>query len=139
MRRRHPNPTLAKQHRCYTIAEISNLYGVHKNTVGNWLRAGLTPIDSRRPVMVAGTELNSFHSRRKLRAKRPCGPGELYCVPCQKPQRPAGDMAEYTALTDKIGMLRAICPDCERMLFQRVNETRLATFRALIDVMDAKG
>jgi hypothetical protein len=47
-------------------------------------------------------------------------------------------MAEYTALTSTTGKLRAICPDCDRMLFQRVNVARLAVFRNLLAVSDAK-
>jgi hypothetical protein len=138
MRRRYPNPTLAESHRSYTVEEIARLYDTHKNTVRNWLRSGLTPIDDLRPILVTGPCLNAFHAGRRAKAKRPCAPGELYCVPCHKPQRPAGDMAEFVPLTALTGKVRAICPDCGRLLFQRVNAARLAAFRALIDVSEAK-
>jgi hypothetical protein len=136
--RRRPSPTQAKSIRCYTVEEAVRLYGCHKNTVRNWIRLGLMPIDDRRPMMFKGNALNAFHAAQRRKIKRPCGPGELYCVPCHKPQRPAGDMAEYVALNPKVGKLQAICPDCGRMLFQRVNAARLAVFRSLIDVTDAK-
>ncbi len=138
MRRRQPNPTLAKRHFSYTVEEIACLYGIHKNTVRNWLRLGLTPIDDRRPIMVTGLVLNAFHASRRAKAKRPCGPGELYCVPCHKPQRPAGDMAEYYPLTATTGKLTGICPDCDRLLFQRVNAARLAAFQTILDVSGTK-
>lgn len=136
--RRRPGPKQAKSIRCYTVEEAVRLYGCHKNTVRNWIRLGLAPIDDRRPTMFTGDALNAFHAAQRRKTKRPCGPGELYCVPCHKPQRPAGDMAEYFALNAKVGKLQAICPDCDRMLFQRVNAARLAVFRSLIDVTDAK-
>lgn len=138
MRRRYPSPTLAKRNRCYTVEQMALLYGCHKNTVRNWLRQGLNPIDDRRPLLVKGAALNEFHTVRRSKAKRPCGPGQLYCVACRKPQRPAGDMAELVVLTPKVGKLRAICPDCDRLLFQRVNAARLAVFQTLVDVFEAK-
>jgi hypothetical protein len=136
--RRYPNPKLAKALRSYDANAVAELYGCHKNTVRNWIRLGLEPIDNRRPLLVLGSKLNAFHAARRATAKRPCGPGELYCVPCRAPQRPAGDMADYVALTSKTGKLRAICPCCGRLIFQRVNAARLAVFRALIDVSEAK-
>ena len=138
MRRRYPNPTLAKSLRCYTVEGAARLYGCHKNTVRNWLSQGLSPIDDRRPMLIKGAVLNAFQASRRAQAKRPCGPGELYCLPCRKPQRPAADMAEHVPLTATTGKLRAFCPDCERMLVQRVNARRLADFRSLFDVSEAK-
>ena len=138
MRRRYPNPRLAKSLLCYDVATIARLYGCHRNTVRNWFKHGLTPIDERRPVLVRGDALNAFHAARRASAKRPCGSGELYCIGCRKPQRPAGDMADYTPLNDKIGTVSAICPDCDRIMSQRVNAERLALFRERIAVTDRK-
>jgi hypothetical protein len=135
--RRRSNPP-AKRYFSYTVEEIARLRGVHKNTVRNWLRSGLAPIDDRRPIMVKGSVLNAFLSMRRAQAKRPCAPGELYCLPCGKPQRPAGDMAEYVALTATTGSIRAICPGCDRLIFQRVNAARLAVFQTLLDVTSVK-
>lgn len=132
------NPKLAKTLQCYRVEQVADLYGCHKNTVGNWLRDGLEAIDGARPALIHGSALNAFHTARRAIAKRPCGPGELYCLPCRKPQRPAGDIAEYVAISAKVGKLRAICPDCDRLLFQRVNARRLAVFRAMLDVAEAK-
>jgi hypothetical protein len=132
------NPKLAKTLQCYRIEQVAELYGCHKNTVGNWLRDGLKAIDGARPMLVHGSALNDFHAARRAAVKRPCGLGELYCLPCRKPQRPAGNMAEHVALSASVGKLRAICPDCDRLLFQRVNARRLAVFRALLDVTEAK-
>ena len=47
MRRRYPNPRLAKSLLCYDVATIARLYGCHRNTVRNWFKHGLTPIDER--------------------------------------------------------------------------------------------
>ncbi len=37
MGKRLPNPRLAKIHRSYTVEETANQFGIHKNTVGNWI------------------------------------------------------------------------------------------------------
>ena len=138
MGNRLPSPRLAKTLLCYRVEEIAVLYGCHKNTVRNWLANGLEAIDDRRPIMVHGRALNAFHAARRAKSKRPCGPGELYCVPCHKPQRPAGDMVEYGPLTPATGTVKAICPGCGRWLHQRVNAERLTAFRRLFDVSEAK-
>jgi Homeodomain-like domain len=46
---RHPNPRLVKIHRNYSVEDIARLFGIHKNTVRNWLKQGLRPstIDGR--------------------------------------------------------------------------------------------
>lgn len=139
MGRRYRSPRLAKRHRCYTVEQTARLYECHKNTVRAWLKGDLEPIDGRRPILIKGSALNAFHAKRRESACRRCGPGELYCLPCRKPQRPAGDTAEYSPITSKVGVIRAICPCCGRSMFQRVNAARLAVFRKLLDLIDAKG
>jgi hypothetical protein len=131
MRRRQPSPRLAKSLRTYDIAEAARLYGCHRNTIRHWLRQGLRPIDDGRPLLILGSALNAFHAARRAACKRPCGPGELYCVPCRKPQRPAGDMVDIVEINTKVWKVTAICPDCGRLLNQRAGAMRLADFRAM--------
>jgi hypothetical protein len=47
-------------------------------------------------------------------------------------------MLEYVRGANGSGMVRAICPGCDRLIFQRVNPKRLANFVALLDVSEAK-
>ncbi|MER9142040.1 helix-turn-helix domain-containing protein [Mesorhizobium sp. M0871] len=128
----------AKQNRSYTVEQLARLFGCHKNTIRNWFRAGLQPIDDRRPMLFSGHDVNAFHAEQRATMKRPCAPGELYCLPCRKAQWPAGDMAEFVESGKGRGRMRAICPDCGRLLFQAVSSARLAEFQALLDVTDAK-
>lgn len=134
MSNRRQNPRLAKSLYSYTIIEAAELYGVHRNTVRHWLANGLTPLDAMKPVMIHGSELNRFHKARRLADARHCGTGEVYCLGCREPRRPAGDVADYTPLNEKIGTLSAICPVCERIMTQRVNAERLAQFEAEMEV-----
>lgn len=131
---RRINPNAAKGLLCYSIAETATLYGVHRNTVRNWLDEGLLPIDDRRPILIHGSELKRFHRQRRDNQRTVCGPGEIYCLRCRKPRRPAGGMAEYRPTSDKLGTIIAICEECENLIAQRVNTSRLADFKRLIDV-----
>lgn len=138
MRRRNPNPRLAKSRRTYSVAEIAELYGCHRGTVRNWLNRGLEPIDSGRPTLVLGRVLNEFHRSRRDAAKRPCGPAEIYCAPCHQPRRPAGDVVDCIPVNAKVWKVSGHCPDCGRALSQRVGTIRLAQFRASVAVRDTK-
>jgi hypothetical protein len=131
---RHPNPRIAKIHRNYSVEEISRLFGVHKHTVRNWLRQGLKPIDNQRPTLVRGEELCRFLSDRRARAKQTCGPGRIYCLPCRAPKVPAGNMAECIQAGESTGTLQGICPDCDRMIYRRINPQKLAAVRGYLEV-----
>ena len=43
-----------KLHRSYSVGEAAEALGVHKNTVANWLRQGLQPIDKVRQILIHG-------------------------------------------------------------------------------------
>jgi len=134
MKKRHPNHRLVKIHRNYTVEEIANLFGVHKNTVRNWVKKGLTPIDGRRPMLVLGHDLAKFLRTRRTKNKQTCKPGELYCVRCRAPRFPAGNMAEYSPVTEKFGNLTAICPDCDAIMNQRMNWARIVELSGKMDI-----
>ncbi len=134
MSKRHPNPRLAKIHRNYTVDEIAKLYGVHKNSVRSWIKGGLPTTDDRRPMLILGRDLVAFLHARRVKNKRPCRPGEIYCMRCRAPQKPAGDMAEYQPITATSGNLIGICPCCDSMMYRRVNLARLAQVGANLDI-----
>lgn len=131
---RHLNPRLAKIHRSYTVEEIARVFNVHKNTVRNWFKQGLKPIDGQRPTVVRGQEIRRFHVERRARAKQPSGPGRIYCLPCRAPKMPAGNMADFVAVGDTNGTLRGICPDCDRMIYRKVNPQKLGAACGDLDV-----
>ena len=122
IRRRHHNPSRAKIHRNYTVEEAADLYGVFKGTVRNWIKAGLPVLDDKRPMLILGSDLAAFHHTRRTKNKQKCKSGEIYCVRCRAPKMPAGDMADYRIITEKIGNLEAICPDCDKIMNRRVNQ-----------------
>jgi len=134
MSKRHPNPRLAKIHRNYTVEEVASLFGIHRNTVREWIKRGLPTNDDRRPILILGRDLVAFLHARRTKNKRTCRPGEIYCVRCRAPKAPAGDMADYQAVTDTLGNLIAICSECETLMYLRVSLAKLEQVRGKLDI-----
>jgi len=134
MGKRHPNYRLVKIHRSYTVEEIADLFGLHKNTVRLWVKDGLATIDDRRPMLILGHVLVAFLQARRSRNKWACKPGEIYCVRCRTPKPPAGDVAEYCPITDKFGNLVAICPDCDAIMNRRVSLAKIEQVRGKMEI-----
>jgi hypothetical protein len=131
---RHPNPRRVKVHRNYSVEEIARLFRVHKNTVRNWVKQGLAAIDDRRPILILGRELSRFLSERRQRTKQTCGPGRIYCIACRAPKVPAGNMAECTPTGPLAGNLCGICPDCDRLMYRRVNIAKIDPIRGELEI-----
>ena len=116
------------------MEETARIFTCHRNTVRSWLGQGLPAIDDRRPLLIRGADLRAFLTERRAKRKRPSGPGEIYCVRCRVPRRPAGDVADYQALTAGMGNLIAICSTCEALMYRRVNLARLDEIRGEVAV-----
>lgn len=139
MKKRRPNYRIVKIHRNYTVEKIAKLFGIHKNTVRHWVKEeGLATIDDKRPMLILGPVLMAFLQARRVKNKRTCKPGELYCVRCRAPRLPAGNMADYTPVTEKFGNLVAICPDCNAIMNRRVSMARIGEFTGKVDISFAE-
>jgi excisionase family DNA binding protein len=138
MSKRRPNPRLAKIHRNYTVEEIASLFGIHRNTVRQWVKQGLPTSDDRRPMLILGRDLVAYLHSRRVRNKRSCKPGEIYCMRCRAPRPPAGEIADYQPMTPTAGNLIGICPACDAMMYRRVNLARLEWAKGKLDVTVAQ-
>jgi hypothetical protein len=134
MRKRHPNHRRVKTHRSYTVEEIADLFGCHKNTVRIWVKAGLPTCDGKRPTLILGRDLAAFLQARRTKNKRTCRPGEIYCVRCRAPKSPLGDYADYLPITEKTGNLTAICPDCDSIMYRCVSLAKLEQVCGKLDI-----
>jgi hypothetical protein len=134
MARTRLNPRLAKLHRSYTVEETARLFGLHRNTVRNWLGAGLPIIDDRRPVLIQGKVLRIFLEARRAAAKCPCPPGTLYCLKCRAPRRPALGMADFLVRETGPGNLRTLCDTCETIMHRRASLAAIGLILPGVDI-----
>ena len=125
MTRRH-NFRRVKIHQSYEIPEAAQLLGVHKHTVSRWIAAGLPLVVKKRPFLIHGSDLRAFLAAQQPRKQR-LRAGEIYCLPCRAPKRPAGDMVDYIPKTATKGFLRGICPTCDRLIHRLASYATLAS------------
>ena len=98
------------------------------------VKRGLPTSDRQRPLLILGRDLAAFLQARRLKNKRTCQAGEIYCVRCHLPRNPAGDMAEYQPVTAVVGNLVGICPNCESMMFRLVSLAKLEQVRGKLEI-----
>ena len=55
-----------KQNRSYSTAELAMCCDVHKNTVLNWMRHGLEPVDNGYPLLFHGATVKAFITQRTV-------------------------------------------------------------------------
>lgn len=134
MARRGINPRLVKMHRNYSVDDISRRFGVHKQTVRNWIKTGLATVDRQRPVLIHGKDLIAFLETRRTKAKRPCPPGTIFCMRCRVPRAPAGGMADFVPMTATTGNLIGICETCDAMMYRRTRLDRLDRIKGSLEV-----
>lgn len=123
MARRY-NVRRVKIHRSYSVAEVARLLDVSKLTVMRWIARGLPLIERKRPYLIHGSDLRAFLLANRP-ARQPCGPGEMYCLRCRAPRRPAAEMVDYLPRTAKVGVLRGICPTCDGLIHRAVDAAKV--------------
>lgn len=114
----NPDYRRVKIHYSYEIAEVAALLKVHRNTVRGWLKDGLPAMTEQRPFLIQGAVLIDFLKTRRQQRRRQCAPGELYCLRCREPRRPAGDMVDYKPSSETLGALIGICPMCDALMYR---------------------
>ncbi len=129
-----PNPNLSKIHRSYTVEEAASLFGVHKNTVRNWIKTGLPVCDDQKPCLILGQELRLFLQSKRKKRKQKCKPYEMYCLRCKSPQVPVENMVDYEPITSTTGRLIGMCSSCETVINKYTSLNNLALMKGKIDI-----
>jgi hypothetical protein len=125
----HPNHRLVKMHRNYTVGEVADVLGHHKNTVRTWIKDGLSTVDGKRPTLILGRALMEFLQARRASKKKPCTAGQMYCFRCRSPKfPPAGMVKDRPTTNEKIANLTAVCPDCNCVMHRCVSRAKLGEF-----------
>jgi hypothetical protein len=123
---RHPNHRLVKIHRTYTVFEVAHLFGVHRNTVREWIRRGLPTCDQHRRTLIVGRALAEYLKKRREQRRTRCGADEMYCMRCRQARRPVENAANYVPRTSMLGTLVGACPACAAVMHRTVNLAKFA-------------
>jgi excisionase family DNA binding protein len=124
-RRAAPDPRRAKLHFNYTVAEAAKLFGVHRNTVRAWTKAGLETVKSGHMILILGDALRAFLEKRRQGRRSKTPPGWLYCFRCRAPRPPGLGMVELIQTRAGTGNVRAVCGECDALMHRRVSLARL--------------
>lgn len=128
------NPNRVKINRNYTFEELAAVFGVHKNTVASWVKNGLPCLKERRPFLILGAEARAYLQQQRSAKKQQCKPGELYCMRCKKPTRPAENFVEYMPSSATKGRLTGFCGCCESVVNKFVGVESLARYSEVFDL-----
>jgi hypothetical protein len=94
----------------YDVSEIADLFGIHTNTVHNWIKAGLEVIPDTRPALIYGECLKLFLKRLRQSRKKTCHPNQMFCCRCKSAQQPvAGTVSIHRQQTKSL----TLCGKCE--------------------------
>lgn len=100
----------------YSIQEICDLLGVHKNTVREWLRHGLPKTDKQKPYLIFGNDLRLFLNERQTSRLRKCRLDEFYCLSCRTQKKSFGNLVDLKIRNTKTVMVSGLCESCETSL-----------------------
>ena len=114
-----------KLHRSYTIAELSALVGAHKHTIGRWIAAGLQTMDAKRLAAHPWRRLPRVHECARTRSSSAAEPGEIYCLGCRAPKRPALNMADYSPRTVLRGIAERHLSRLRAMIYRATTLAKL--------------
>jgi site-specific recombinase XerC len=110
------DPMKARKHWVYSRDDLKEIYGVCDGTVLNWIRAGLEPVDNKRPPLFAGYKVRQFITRMRWPDGRPPQDGRIHCPVCLgfKPVI-TGTIRTSRADTNCLSVT-GMCTDCHNML-----------------------
>lgn len=72
---------------CYDVDDICALYknyGLHPQTVRDWIKKGLVPIDGKRPALIYGADLRAFLGEQNESSKCKTAFTEMFCLKCKE-------------------------------------------------------
>jgi excisionase family DNA binding protein len=130
-----PDPRRIKAHRVYTVAEVAQALGLHRQTVLRWIKStALKAERKRKPWLVEGAVLKAFLGARRREGRCRLALSQLYCLGCRAARIPDGRLADFTLTRQGAGTLMGLCPDCGAAMYKAVRREDLEPIRAQLDV-----
>ena len=92
-------------HISYSADDLATHFGVHVQTIREWVRRGLQPIDEHTPALFLGTYVMRFIDDMNSKRKTTTQFNEFYCMSCHAAHNPFNNTVVIT--TDNNGFIRA--------------------------------
>lgn len=127
--RRSCNPRLVSRDVSYSVQEVAELFGIHKNTVLQWFKKGLLRIDSSKPYLIHGSELIRFLEKKREKRKSRCKPNEFYCCRCRQPRRIREGNVNVVFINPKKIRLEGSCTFCDAKVLRMGSPLRMAEYQ----------
>lgn len=110
-----------KTKKSYTSEELAVVLNIHPQTVRDWKRNGLKPLEENTsPHLFLGSEVKTYLSKLISSQKVKLQEGEFYCFSCRKAVKPASFEIVHRGIligkTRESLMLKAKCPNCSRVM-----------------------
>ncbi len=138
-RRRTYNLGLIKATLPYSVNEITELLGVHKNTVSQWFEDGLRVNQDKRPWIVRGDELKCFLGARQNSRKKKCRLTEFYCLKCHDRREAYLNIADIIFESPTKLRLKVICAVCSTRMNKVQNTNNLEKIQAAFNIQKLEG
>lgn len=123
----------------YRIEEIAELFGIHKNVVGRWIKDGL-PVDrDQRPFLIRGDDLARFLAARQQRRRRKCGDSQFYCFRCREPREAYLRIADVAVESATRIRLKALCRECGTAMNKVQAVSKLPKLRQTFEIQQLTG
>lgn len=124
-----------KTHLVYTIWEVADALGCHRQTVIRWIKnKGLEADCSRKPWLIEGRVLRDFLGLRRTAQKHTLALHHCYCLGCKAPREAGGKIADFKLQTPETGTLTALCSACGALMHKVIRRRDLELLRTKIEV-----
>ena len=111
-KKRTYNPRRVRIGQSYTVQDIAELYGLHKNAVLRWIKDGLPLNDDHKPYLIHGSALVEYLTKKQVRRKHKCKPDEFFCFKCRAPRKAWGSVADIQIKNESKLSLSGLCAVC---------------------------
>jgi hypothetical protein len=138
-KKRTYNPRLVSQTLSYSVQEIAELFGLHKNAVLRWIKDGLSVNDQRKPYLVHGSALTSYLKGKQGSRKHKCKPDEFFCCKCRVPRKAWESQADIVVRNESKLSISALCVVCGTKIHRAGAVKKLAEYQKIFSIQTLEG
>jgi hypothetical protein len=134
VKKRTYNPRRARVGQSYTVQDIAELYGIHKNAILRWVKDGLPIIDKQKPYLIHGGDLREYLQKKRAARKQKCRPDEFYCCKCRVPRRAWENVADIHIRNASKLSLSSLCAVCSTPVFRAGAVKKLPEYQKIFSI-----